>query len=343
MKSARSAKIDIIAVAKAARVSPSTVSRSFNHPELLKPSTRKRIERAVERLGYIRNRAAQAMHGRRSATIGLIVPTIDHAIFAEVVQSFSEEVDAAGFTILMASHGYDLRREYAVLRKMLEHRVDGVALIGLEHEEATYLLLEQQKIPSLAIWNYDAASRISCVGAENRRAGALAAEHLLALGHRRIGVVFPDIGGNDRARDRFEGAMATLAASGIELRDEWQVTAPYSVGMAKAMCLELMANPDRPGAMLCGNDVIAQGAIFAAQKLGLRVPHDVSVMGIGDFKGSSEMEPPLSSIRLPARRIGRIAGQQIAHAIAAEEMTVQRQSCQARLVARGTTMSVPGG
>jgi len=340
MASGPPGKIDIIAVARAARVSPSTVSRSFNHPELLKPSTRKRIERAVERLGYIRNRAAQAMHGRRSGTIGLIVPTIDHAIFAEVVQSFSEEVDAAGFTILMASHGFDLRREYSVLRKMLEHRVDGVALIGLEHEEATYLLLEQQKIPSVAIWNFDPASRISCVGAENARAGALAAEHLLGLGHRRIGVVFPDVSGNDRARDRLEGAMMALAAAGVDVPDEWQVTAPYNVGMAKAMCLKLMDKDVRPGAVLCGNDVIAQGAIFAAQKLGLSVPRDVSVMGIGDFKGSSEMEPALSTIRLPARRIGRIAGQQIARAIAAEEVAVLRQCCDLQLVARGTTAAV---
>ena len=92
-------KIDIVAVAKAAGVSISTVSRSFNHPDLVKAPTRKKIERAVQKLGYIRNRAAQVMHGRRSGTIGLIVPTIDHAIFAEVTQAFSDATDEAGFTI----------------------------------------------------------------------------------------------------------------------------------------------------------------------------------------------------------------------------------------------------
>ena len=80
---------DIVDVAKAARVSISTVSRSYNHPELVKPATRKKIERAVQKLGYIRNRAAQVMHGRRSGTIGLVVLTIDNAIFAELIQSFS--------------------------------------------------------------------------------------------------------------------------------------------------------------------------------------------------------------------------------------------------------------
>ena len=109
-------KADIIAVAKAARVSASTVSRSFNHPDLVKASTRKKIDNAVRRLGYIRNRAAQTIHGIRSGTVGLIVPTVDHAIFAELIQSFSEAIEELGFTILLASHGYDLQREYVLTR-----------------------------------------------------------------------------------------------------------------------------------------------------------------------------------------------------------------------------------
>jgi len=110
-------KADIVAVAKAARVSISTVSRSFNHPELVKAGTRKKIDAAVRKLGYIRNRAAQTIHGIRSGTVGLIVPTVDHTIFAELIQSFSDQIEAQGFTILLASHGYDLEREYALVRK----------------------------------------------------------------------------------------------------------------------------------------------------------------------------------------------------------------------------------
>ena len=123
-------RIDIIAVAKRAGVSISTVSRSFNHPDLVKPATRKRIDDAVRALGYIRNRAAQTMHGKRSGTIGLIVPTIDHTIFAEVIQVFSDTIAAHGFSLILATHGYDLQKEYQLLRKLLEHRVDGVALVG---------------------------------------------------------------------------------------------------------------------------------------------------------------------------------------------------------------------
>ncbi len=170
-------KADIIAVAKAARVSPSTVSRSFNHPDLVKASTRRKIDTAVRKLGYIRNRAAQTIHGIRSGTIGLIVPTVDHAIFAELIQSFADAVEAHGFTILLASHGYSLEREYELTRKMLEHRVDGIALIGTAHSDHTFSLLSQQNMPTVLLWNYAETADFPCVGTDNYLAGQLIGKH----------------------------------------------------------------------------------------------------------------------------------------------------------------------
>lgn len=338
MADIKSKKADIIAVAKAARVSPSTVSRSFNHPGMVNPATRKKIARAVENLGYIRNRAAQTMHGRRSSTIGFIVPTINHAIFSEVIQAFSDAVDAAGFTLLIASHGYDLDREHAMLRKLLEHRVDGIALIGFEHADASFKLIEQQDIPAIAIWNYSETSAMSCVGADNVMAGRLAAEHLLSLGHREIGLVFPATSGNDRAGDRQTGVLAALAEAKVTVPDIWRSETPYSISQAKRVCLDLLALDRYPSALLCGNDVIAQGAVFAAQHIGLNVPDDVSVIGIGDFKGSEDMEPGLTTIRIPAQRIGKTAGNRLTDAITRENREVFRYRCDLRCVIRGTTV-----
>ncbi|MGJ8616268.1 MAG: LacI family DNA-binding transcriptional regulator [Sulfitobacter sp.] len=335
-------KADIFAVAKAARVSISTVSRSYNHPEQVKLATRKKIDAAVRKLGYIRNRAAQTMHGIRSGTIGLIVPTIDHAIFAEVIQAFSDAVDAQGFTILVASHGYDLEREYAVLRKFLEHRVDGVALIGQEHSEETYQLLESQAIPAMTIWNFAETSRISCVGADNAAAGRAAAEHLLDLGHHEIGLIFPPTDGNDRAADRQNGALAVLAQAGITPPDQWCIEAPYSIADAKKAVFELLQNSAKPTALLCGNDVLAQGAIYAASRFGLKIPQDISIIGIGDFKGSKEMEPNLTTVRMPARRIGLLAGQRLAQSIVHSETETFRTQCEIELIVRGTCGEIKG-
>ena len=336
MSLSKNKKADIVAVANAARVSISTVSRSFNHPELVNAATRKKIDRAVRKLGYIRNRAAQTMHGIRSGTIGLVVPTIDNAIFAEVIQAFSDSVDAQGFTILVASHGYDLEREYAILRKFLEHRVDGVALIGVDHSEETYALIDSQTIPAITLWNYDAASRLSCVGADNRLAGRMAAQHLLDLGHREIAVVFPPVDGNDRARARREGALATLAQACPDLPDHWTTQARYSIADGKEAVTALLEANRRPTALLCGNDILAWGALHAARRLDVAVPQALSVIGIGDFKGSREMEPGLTTIRLPARSIGQIAGDKLAQSIIQDNREVLRISCDITLASRMT-------
>lgn len=103
----------------------------------------------MRKQGYIRNRAAQTIHGIRSGTIGVIGPTLDHVIFAEMVQAFSDTVTEHGFTILLASHGYSQKREYDILRNLLEHRVDGVVLAGLDHDEAVFQLVESQDVPSV--------------------------------------------------------------------------------------------------------------------------------------------------------------------------------------------------
>ncbi|KIC12176.1 transcriptional regulator [Leisingera sp. ANG-M1] len=329
--------VDIVAVARAAKVSPSTVSRTFNHPDLVSPATRKKINRAVQKLGYVRNRAAQMMHGKRSGTIGLVVPTINHAIFAEVIQAFSDAIDQAGFTLLLASHGYDLDREYAMVRKLMEHRVDGVALIGLEHSDATARLIAQQETPAMAIWNYAEESELPCVGADNRQAGRMAAEHLLQLGHRDIGLIFPDTRGNDRARHRLTAAVEALETHGISVPDERKSEAPYSVSQAKQAALELLSGPSRPTALLCGNDVIAQGALYGAQKCGLKVPQDLSIMGIGDFKGSADIEPSLTTVRIPAETIGTLAGERFTSYITSEAPEMFKLCCELEPILRGTT------
>ncbi len=333
-------KADIIAVAKAARVSASTVSRCFNHPDVVKPATRKKVDAAVRRLGYIRNRAAQTIHGIRSGTVGLIVPTIDHAIFAEVVQAFSETTDQEGFTILVGTHGYDLNREYAIARKLMEHRVDGLVLVGLEHSSETFALIERQEIPATLLWNYADTSPLPCVGADNFQAGQLIARHVVDKGHRDIALVFPPVTDNDRASDRLSGVKQVLSDAGITVKDTWRIEAPYSVTEAKSAVMKLLTSGDRPSAMICGNDVLAWGALHAARARDIPVPGTLSITGIGDFKGSKDMEPALTTVRIPARTIGNQAARQIIAAIVQPDAALTNENCRVELVPRATCASI---
>ena len=335
-------KADITAVARAARVSPSTVSRSFNHPELVKPATRIRIEAAVRRLGYIRNRAAQTIHGIRSGTIGVIVPTIDQAIFAELIQSFSSAVEELGFTILLASHGYSLEREYALARKMLEHRVDGLCLVGLEHSADAYELIAQQGVPALLLWNYAQDAPLPCVGSDNYRAGYLIGQHVAELGHASIAAIFPPLGGNDRAAHRMAGVIDALGDAGRAIRPDWHLETPYAIASAKAAVQGLITAADRPTALICGNDVLAWGALHALSRAGIGVPDEMTVTGIGDFSGSRDFEPALTTVRIPAGAIGRQAADGIVRLITSAGEARVGSLVMPELVVRRTS-GAPGG
>lgn len=333
-----SKKADIVAVAKAAKVSPSTVSRCFNHPDMVNPATRKKVDRAVRRLGYIRNRAAQTIHGIRSGTVGLIVPTIDQAIFSQVIQAFTETTDAEGFTILVGTHGYDLGREYGLARKLLEHRVDGLVLVGLDHSEETYGLIERQEIPATLLWNYATQTRLPCVGADNVDAGRKVAQHLIDLGHRDIAVMFPPVKDNDRASDRLVGVTEVLNGAGVTVSQDRVLEAFYSITEAKRVALEFFEqSPSLPSAIICGNDVLAWGVLNAARARGLSVPRDLAIAGIGDFKGSKDIEPALTTVRVPARQIGHAAALQIVAAITQPDVVLHNENCAVELMPRATT------
>jgi len=329
----------IVQVAQAAGVSPATVSRFYNSPSVVRAPTRERIERAASELGYIRNRAAGALQNRRSGAVGLIVPTIDNAIFAEVIQAFATRLRQSDRTLLIAAHGYNLHEEVALLRSLLEHRVDGVALVGFDHAPDVFKMLEGQGTAFLSMWNYRESGAIPCIGTENEQAGRLAARHLLDLGHTDIALLFPDIETNDRARDRMNAVTAEAERSGITIPQHRLVECAYNIGEAKEKVMAMFDQRNAPTALICGNDIIAHGAIYAAQAIGLSLPRDLSIVGIGDFQGSAEIEPGLTTVRVPARRIGFGAADMIAAIIDGGPNAPAPQSVrvEAKLMLRNST------
>lgn len=305
MKRVRSRKgaPGIIEVASRAGVSPATVSRFYNSPDIVKGPTRNRIEKAAADLGYIRDRMAGTLHHGFSGTFGLIVPTIDNAIFAELIEAFSARLQERDRTMLIAAHGYDLAMETAIVRSLLERRIDGIALIGFDHEAVPFNMLEQRDVPVISVWNYHKDSKIPCIGMDNYKAGEMVAQHLIELGHTDIAFVFPDTKSNDRARDRLSGAVDTLKSRKMQIPANRLLSCDYDIGAAKNLAISvLQENP--PNAFICCNDVIAHGFIYACHSLGIKIPQDVSIVGIGDFGGSEHIEPALTTVRLPAKRIG---------------------------------------
>ena len=296
----------IVEVALRAGVSPATVSRYFNSPDVVRLPTRQAIRKAAEELGYIRDRTAGAMHSRFSGTFGLVVPTINHAIFSEMIEAFSNRLLVHDRTMLIASHNYDLQLELSIIRSLLERRIDAVALVGHDHADASIDMLKNRDVPVIALWGNQNSEELPFIGADNQLAAEMVTRHLIELGHRDIAFMFPDTTHNDRARDRKAGALQLMDNHQLSVPSKRLVDCPYDIASAKSIARHLINN-DKPTAIVCGNDIIAHGVIYAAQQCRLSLPSDLSVVGIGDFAGSAEICPGLTTVRIPAKRIGQMA------------------------------------
>ena len=296
-------------VARLAGVSTATVSRSLNEPRKVNQETLASVRQAVDQLGYTPHFGGRALASNRSNTIGALIPTMDNAIFARGLQSLQETLAEAGVTLLIATSGYDPAREYEQIQNLLSRGVDGVMLIGTARPEKTYALLNQQSVPVVIAWSYHDQSNHVCIGFDNAAAAADLTNGVLDHGHRRIAMIAGISRGNDRAADRIKGVRQTLRARGLELADTHLIEAPYNLEDAGRAMARLMRLATRPTAVICGNDVLAAGALMQAKQLGITVPDDVSVVGFDDIDLAAVTDPPLTTMHVPHRRMGRAAAE----------------------------------
>jgi len=290
-------------VARLARVSTATVSRALSQPGIVRPQTRARIERAVARLNYVSDGVARALSTRRTRTVGAVIPTLDNAIYAVSTHNLQKALEAAGYTLLLACHEFDLAAEARMVRTLAGRGVDALVLVGITHHASTRKLLAALGIPCVLTWALEHPRRHASVGFDNRAAGGMIAAHLLQLGHRRIGVISGIVEGNDRARDRVKGIGAALARAGLALHREHVVPAAYSLSAGREAFAELMRR-GRFTAVACGNDILAIGAIQEARRIGLAVPGDVSITGFDNMELASVVTPALTTVRFPIAEVG---------------------------------------
>ncbi len=294
-------------VARRAGVSTATVSRCLNAPQVVSEATREAVLRAVDELGYTPHFAGRALASNRSNTIGAVIPTMENAIFARGLQAFQETLAEAGVTLLVASSNYDPVRELDQIRALVGRGVDGLLLIGVERPPETYAFLDRRHIPYVLAWNYRADMKNCFVGFDNRRAALELTREVLALGHRRLGMIAGITQDNDRASDRVDGVRAALVEAGLPASALQVVEARYSLNEGRRACATLLERSPRPTVVICGNDVLAVGAIGMAKQLGLRVPTDLSITGFDDIELAKAVEPALTTVHAPHRRMGQAA------------------------------------
>jgi len=292
----------------------------------------------MAQLNYVPHEAARVLALRRTRVLGAVIPTLNNAIFAEGVNAFERAAHARGYTLLLSLSNYDLEEEQNLVRKMMERGVEGLLLIGNEHGEACFDGLNAAGVRHLCAWAHSPDSPAPNVGFSNAAAVADLVDHLVDLGHRRISLLAGVTVGNDRARERVRGIRERMVHHGLKLPPEHIIETPYSIREARRLFPKIMQT--KPTAVMCGNDVIAYGALFEAQAMSLSVPGDVSITGFDNLRLSAELHPGITTVNVPAADMGTEAANALIDAIE-EERGVRSRELPTELLIRGTTGPAP--
>lgn len=334
------AKVRIEEVAKVAGVSAATVSRVLNQTAIVSEDLRGRVEATAKKLGYVAHGAARALASRRSRAMGAIVPTLTNTIFSDAIEAFQQRLHAADYTMLLATFDYDADREYRSVRTMIERGVDGLMLVGVAHDERLYALLKSAGIAFVQTWAPAKASPHPTIGYDNAALARLVVDHLVGLGHRDIAAVTGQTEHNDRVVARVAGLRAALRRHRLTLPASHIASTRYRIEAAREAFRELQSRGIQPTAIIANNDLVAMGLLMEAQAQGIRVPRNLSIVGVGDLELVGHLQPPLTTVRTPKRRIGTMAAEYLLARIEGQDFSIPAE-LPLELVVRGTTAAPP--
>ena len=328
-------------VARVAGVSPSTVSRALNDSPLIREETKARIRRIAQELGYERNELARGLVKGASGAIGLVIPDITNPFFAEVTRGVGEVAHARGYGVILCNTEEDPDRERSYIRLLRRKRVDGLILTSVTAEDPYLKALARSKTPFVLVSRACQLVPAPYVGVDDRLGGRLAVEHLVELGHRRIGF----IGGPadvQSSLDRLAAFEAVLTEHGIPVREEWISFSDFTQRAGYRAGKELLRRKVRPSAVFAANDVVALGVLQAADELGLRVPEDLSVLGYDDISYAGLPRIELTTVAQPSFEMGKIAAEWLLSVLEGGPRRLYRLLTP-KLVVRRTTALAPSG
>ena len=298
-------------VARQAEVSTATVSRSLNFPDQVLGETRKRVMRAIQQLEYTPNFNARSLAAKQTSTVGAIIPTMENAIFARGIQAFQEELRLHGMTLLVASSSYNNDLEEEQIRSLVARGADALLLIGHKRKQAIYNFLKQRGVHVLVAWAHNTKKKQASIGFDNTESMAALAEEVIARGHRRIAFISAHRASNDRAHERVVGVQTAMTTHGLDPQDIIIIETSYSIKSGRTAFACIMATDNKPTVVMCGNDVLATGALIEAKHMKLHVPKNISITGFDDIELARVVDPALTTVHVPHRTMGRLAARQL--------------------------------
>lgn len=325
-------------VAQRAEVSVATVSHVVNKTRYVAPETRNRVLKAIQELNYYKDAHARRLAIGQSDFFGLIVSDIENPFFPELVKSFETAALDRGFDLMLSNTNYDPRRTQQAVRKMIENKVRGVAVMTSEFDPVLTAELTANRVAVVVLDQGDVQPYTSCIRVNYSEGIYEAVHHLVELGHREIAF----IAGPQSLRSavtRRKAAEGALRKHGVEHAQTLEANHRAEGGMS---AIETLLKSGRfPTAILCSNDLMAIGALSAIYEAGLRVPEDISVVGFDDIYFARVARPPLTTVNLPRERVGALAFNALQRIIRSKSGPGAEYAIDTRLVVRKSTGPAP--
>lgn len=288
-------------VAKVAKVSPITVSRVINRPELVSEKTQKKVRNAIRKTGYVPNMLAGALVSQRSRLVIVVVPNLSNRAFVDTVTELGKRLAVARYQLLLSQSDLNESHESELIDAILARRPDGIVLTRRLRSEAAREKLLVRGVPVVETWELSEQPIDTVVGFSHEAVGRAMAEHIIHRGYRRVGLIWSD---DDRADRRRQACIAVLQQAAVEIVACELETAPVNMSHGRQAMARLLAARVMMDAVICSIDVLAQGVMAEAQSQGLRIPADLAVMGFGDLEFAAHTHPRLSTVSIDGERIG---------------------------------------
>ena len=306
-------------VARAAGVSPATASRALHRPDLVALRTRERVEQVALELGYRPNVLARGLRTRGSRTIGLIVTDILNPFHATLAKGVQDAAEAQGYTVLMFNSDEQPGKERRALETLHGHLPMGLIVVPTAQTRENLSVVSG--LPTVELDRASGLQGAHTVMVDNVTGAREAVAHLIALGHRRVGMI---VGNLDisTARERLQGYREALEAAGLPYEDGLVLPGDHREQGGRLAALRLLSGPERPTALFVGNNEMTVGAVLAARELGLEIPADLSLVGFDDSRWAQTMSPALSVVSQPTYELGQLACQHLLSLIAGQPCAV---------------------
>jgi LacI family transcriptional regulator len=321
-------------VAKRAGVSLATVSRVLNDTEYISDETRRSVLDAVRELNYFKNVHAKRLSTGRSDLFGLVISEISNPFFPEIIRGYQATAWSRGFDVLLCNTEYDLERTKVVMRKLRESDVRGVAVVTSAVDRRMASELTAAGIPLVFCNAGPARKLVGNICIEYEHGVKKAIQHVVDLGHRRSAVIAGP--GTNRTAVTIKNALVSgLTARG--LKPVCVLESNYRVDAGASAVREVLSRREIPTVVFCGNDLIAMGAMSALEESGVRVPDDVSVLGIDDIFFAFLARPPLTTISVPREQLGVKAFEALDRMLKLKRQKGSNDTLETDLVVRSST------